>query len=220
MLGVAEKFIKEMASIPRLSIRLGCCMTYFTFSSRLEELDDKIFILETACNEIFSATSLVAVLQTILSVGNYMNGGTSRGGCWAFKLEFLAKLSQIKATGSKHTLMHYITNCMPDHIGTSFYEGLEHIESASTLSLSMLQNDATTLKSMLLVVKSEILKLEGAQNESYVSKMNTFLKDGLKKHDATMSNLTRTNENFQQAARRFGYDIQQDAEDVRIHIQP
>lgn len=46
--------------------------------------------------------------KLILAIGNYMNGGTSRGAAWAFKLDIISKLSEIKSKDNKKTLIQFI----------------------------------------------------------------------------------------------------------------
>ena len=48
------------------------------------------------------------VLETILALGNYLNGSTSRGGAYGFKLEGLLKLGSVKSVDNKESLLHYL----------------------------------------------------------------------------------------------------------------
>ena len=49
-------------------------------------------------------------LEIILAIGNYMNGPSARGGAWAFKLDALTKLNDVKSKDNRQTLMHYIVD--------------------------------------------------------------------------------------------------------------
>ena len=52
---------------------------------------------------------LVQFLEVVLAVGNYMNGGTNRGGIFGFKLSSILKLIDVRGVKiSKYTLLHYI----------------------------------------------------------------------------------------------------------------
>ena len=48
-------------------------------------------VLET-CNEIINSKKFRTVMEYILAVGNYLNGGTSRGGAHGFKISSLTKV--------------------------------------------------------------------------------------------------------------------------------
>lgn len=48
------------------------------------------------------------LLEAVLKTGNRMNVGTYRGGAQAFKLDTLLKLSDVKGTDGKTTLLHFV----------------------------------------------------------------------------------------------------------------
>lgn len=48
------------------------------------------------------------LLEAVLKTGNRMNDGTYRGGAQAFKLDTLLKLSDVKGTDGKTTLLHFV----------------------------------------------------------------------------------------------------------------
>ena len=53
-------------------------------------------------------------LEVILLFGNYLNGSSNRGGAYGFKLDTLAKLSEIKTSDNKKTLFYYIAEYIGD----------------------------------------------------------------------------------------------------------
>ena len=48
------------------------------------------------------------LLEAVLKTGNRMNDGTYRGGAQAFRLDTLLKLSDVKGTDGKTTLLHFV----------------------------------------------------------------------------------------------------------------
>lgn len=48
------------------------------------------------------------LLEAVLKAGNRMNAGTSRGNAQAFNLSSLRKLSDVKSTDGKTTLLHFV----------------------------------------------------------------------------------------------------------------
>lgn len=75
------------------------------------------------------------LLEAVLKTGNRMNDGTYRGGAQAFKLDTLLKLSDVKGTDGKTTLLHFVVQEMIR------YEGLRAVriakESQSQCSANM-----------------------------------------------------------------------------------
>jgi hypothetical protein len=43
-------------------------------------------------------------------VGNFLNGGTSRGGLYGYRLDALLKLATIKSVDQKRNLMNYLAD--------------------------------------------------------------------------------------------------------------
>lgn len=48
----------------------------------------------------------------MLTLGNFLNGGTARGAAFGFKLNALLKLSDTKTTDNKSSLLHYLIKIM------------------------------------------------------------------------------------------------------------
>ncbi|ETV96975.1 hypothetical protein, variant [Aphanomyces invadans] len=104
ILGDTEKFFVAVLDIPRLAQRLRAVHTTWIHRSREDDVRAKAMVLEKAVSELTSSHHTVAVLEIILAVGNYLNGGTSRGGVWGFKLDILPKLAQVPQPRALRTL--------------------------------------------------------------------------------------------------------------------
>ena len=61
-----------------------------------------------ACQELTKSRLFLKLLEAVLKTGNRMNVGTFRGGAQAFKLDTLLKLSDVKGTDGKTTLLHFV----------------------------------------------------------------------------------------------------------------
>uniref|UniRef100_A0A0A9D7R5 FH2 domain-containing protein n=1 Tax=Arundo donax TaxID=35708 RepID=A0A0A9D7R5_ARUDO len=61
-----------------------------------------------ACQELRNSRLFLKLLEAVLKTGNRMNVGTFRGGAQAFKLDTLLKLSDVKGTDGKTTLLHFV----------------------------------------------------------------------------------------------------------------
>lgn len=67
-----------------------------------------LFFHQEACKELRSSRLFLKLLEAVLKTGNRMNVGTIRGGARAFKLDTLLKLSDVKGTDGKTTLLHFV----------------------------------------------------------------------------------------------------------------
>lgn len=107
-LGSAEKFVKAILSIPFAFLRIEAMLYRETFEDEVVHLRKSFSMLEEACNELRSSRLFLKLLEAVLKTGNRMNVGTIRGGAKAFKLDALLKLSDVKGTDGKTTLLHFV----------------------------------------------------------------------------------------------------------------
>jgi hypothetical protein len=67
-----------------------------------------LLVCQVACKELRNSRLFLKLLEAVLKTGNRMNDGTFRGGAQAFKLDTLLKLSDVKGTDGKTTLLHFV----------------------------------------------------------------------------------------------------------------
>lgn len=58
------------------------------------------------------SAALRRVLELTLALGNFLNGGTAKGGAWGFRLDSLSKLTGTKTADGKSTLLHYMARLL------------------------------------------------------------------------------------------------------------
>ncbi|KAH8507286.1 hypothetical protein Peur_049323 [Populus x canadensis] len=107
-LGSAEKFVRVVLSIPFAFQRVEAMLYRETFEDEVVPLRNSFSMLEEACKELRSSRLFLKLLEAVLKTGNRMNVGTIRGGAKAFKLDALLKLSDVKGTDGKTTLLHFV----------------------------------------------------------------------------------------------------------------
>lgn len=94
------------------------------------------FEWQVACNKLRNNRLFLKLLEAVLKTGNRMNDGTYRGGAQAFKLDTLLKLSDVKGTDGKTTLLHFVVQ----EIIRS--EGIRAVRSArASRSISSVKSD-------------------------------------------------------------------------------
>ncbi|TMW95896.1 hypothetical protein EJD97_008211 [Solanum chilense] len=107
-LGSAEKFVMAMLKVPFAFLRIEAMLYRETFDDEVHLLKKSFSMLEEACKELRSSRLFLKLLEAVLKTGNRMNIGTIRGGARAFKLDALLKLSDVKGTDGKTTLLHFV----------------------------------------------------------------------------------------------------------------
>ncbi|KAK7114483.1 hypothetical protein V1264_000538 [Littorina saxatilis] len=113
-LDTPEYLIFEMSKLDHFRERLE----FLRFKNKLQinlfEIDQQLRELNTACDELVNNVPLKNVLQTVLAVGNYLNGGTERGQADGFGLDVLNKLKDFADRSRRGNLLELImrTYCL------------------------------------------------------------------------------------------------------------
>lgn len=105
----AESFLFHLLKkVPSAFPRFDTMLFRSTYESEILQLRECLGTLEMACKELKSRGLFLKLLEAILKAGNRMNAGTSRGNAQAFNLTALRKLSDVKSTDGKTTLLHFV----------------------------------------------------------------------------------------------------------------
>ncbi|KAG6599022.1 Formin-like protein 8, partial [Cucurbita argyrosperma subsp. sororia] len=105
----AESFIFHLLKdFPTAFHRLNAMFFRSSFKSELNRLKDFSQTLSRGCEELMNKGLFTKLLEATLKVGNRLNSGTTRGNAKAFNLNLLLRLSDVKSTDRKTTLLHFI----------------------------------------------------------------------------------------------------------------
>ncbi|KAI3497018.1 hypothetical protein L1887_39399 [Cichorium endivia] len=107
-LGTAERFLKPLIEIPFAFKRLESLLFMCNYQEDESMIKESFVTLEAACVELRKSRLFLKLLEAVLKTGNRMNDGTFRGSAQAFKLDTLLKLSDVKGTDGKTTLLHFV----------------------------------------------------------------------------------------------------------------
>lgn len=83
-------------------------------------------------------------MEAVLRTGNRMNDGTYRGGAQAFKLDTLLKLSDVKGTDGKTTLLHFVVQEIIRSEGLRAARRLRESQSMSSVKTEDLIKDSSS----------------------------------------------------------------------------
>ncbi|CAI0386534.1 unnamed protein product [Linum tenue] len=105
----AESFLYHLLrAIPSAFTRVSAMLFRVNYASEIAQFRESLRTLDMGCKELRNRGLFVKLLEAILKAGNRMNAGTSRGNAKAFKLSSLTKLSDVKSTDGKTTLLHFV----------------------------------------------------------------------------------------------------------------
>lgn len=80
LLDKASQLLFHFNRLPRILPRVECHQIVFTWDAQASIASSQLGIIEGACRELQrSQSDMKRILAFVLSIGNYLNGGTSRG---------------------------------------------------------------------------------------------------------------------------------------------
>lgn len=105
----AESFLYHiLKAIPSAFIRINAMLFRSSYDPDILHLKESLQTLELSCKELRARGIFLKLLEAILKAGNRMNAGTARGNAQGFNLNALRKLSYVKSTDGKSTLLHFV----------------------------------------------------------------------------------------------------------------
>ena len=105
----AESFLYHiLKAVPSAFKRLNAMLFRLNYDTEILEIKEFLQTLELGCKELRKQGVFLKLLEAVLKAGNRMNAGTHRGNAQAFNLASLRKLSDVKSTDGKTTLLHFV----------------------------------------------------------------------------------------------------------------
>ncbi|KAF2311382.1 hypothetical protein GH714_022170 [Hevea brasiliensis] len=105
----AESFLYHiLKAVPSAFLRINAMLFRSNYDAEILHLKESLQTLEMGCQALRTRGLFLKLLEAILKAGNRMNAGTSRGNAQGFNLTALRKLSDIKSTDGKTTLLHFL----------------------------------------------------------------------------------------------------------------
>ncbi|XP_061450482.1 FH1/FH2 domain-containing protein 1 isoform X2 [Rhineura floridana] len=107
-LGSAEQFLLSLSSVPELTSRLQLWAFKLDYETLEQEIAEPLFDLKLGMTQLAKNRTFKCVLATLLAMGNFLNGSQSQG----FELSYLAKVSEVKDTVHRQTLLNHLCYCV------------------------------------------------------------------------------------------------------------
>jgi hypothetical protein len=135
-----DQFLMAMMSIRELRVRLDLLLWIYEFPAQLQELEPEIALAKGAVSDLLSSDRFRTVFNYVLSLGNYVNGGTAKGAAHGVHLKCLSKLADARGSDKKTTLMDFLVLTLQKLGGKSaslvdFADDLEHAAKAAETSI-------------------------------------------------------------------------------------
>ena len=168
-LGKVEQFFAHLAIVPFCELRVEAMLAKMNLEDQNDEVKLRLQSHETASKQVRRSLKddpkqgwLRKTLQMVLKVGNYVNGGTRRGGAYGIKLESIAKMASVKTSNNKSNLIQYCTMEMEKLYGSNVIELLKEeligMEDASKAPLEEIKSGIAKLSKGIQLITSCVEK--------------------------------------------------------------
>ena len=107
-LAPAEQFVYNLTTIHKFDHRMKCWIFRASFEEKVLDIMSVLEILACATRALVENEHIPAVLGLVLTLGNYLNGGTQRGQADGFNVDFLPKLRDVKTKDNSSTLIDFV----------------------------------------------------------------------------------------------------------------
>lgn len=168
----ADQFMKKLCEINDLEKRLDLLLVIMEFPQQFEDLAPNVNNLLQACSELYNSKNFQLMLEYVLSVGNILNTGSTRGGAYGFRLHSLPKMADIRGNNKKYNLLKFLIlqlqQSNPEAL--NFTDELKTVQKAATCS-------SKALFAEVEVMKKDLIKIKKHSSELFLKRNQTNPKD-------------------------------------------
>lgn len=85
LLGPCEQYFQKLSAIKGYDLHVELMLLMHNFGERMDFMERPVRLVYSALKQVKKSAKLKAVLTAILSIGNFVNGGSPRGGAYGYK---------------------------------------------------------------------------------------------------------------------------------------
>jgi len=158
-----------------------------TFEDRIHRFVMPINTTKKAMTQLKNSKKFLKILEVILAIGNYLNGGTFNGTAYGFKLDILTKIADTKNADNSSTLLHYVVSFLQSKYPevVDFMSELTHTEEASRTPTSNFREESSSLRLGLKLIQDQIEVVKNSASNpdvsTYFTRMIKFISSAEKK---------------------------------------
>ncbi|EAY14996.1 Formin Homology 2 Domain containing protein [Trichomonas vaginalis G3] len=156
LLGTAENFVSEVMKVKLYQSHIEFLDLRMTFDEAFKDVLTPLTTLANGFSQLKTSKKFREFLAYILAIGNFLNGGTSRGGAYGFKFDFFTKILDIRTSRSGYTFLNYIAET---------FDVMDLINELPTVP-SCLSVDFDTAKQNFQKLDQSFKKLDKAMEEA------------------------------------------------------
>lgn len=201
-----EKYMKLIATIPRLEVRLKCWAFKLSFIDVVLDVEEDFVKIKQASKDLQKSEQLKNIVAVTISLGNHMNAGNARRErADGFDIDILPRLVDVKSSDNKMTLLQYIIDNIhktnPNVLDIE--KELKSASEAFPVDFKNAQARAQKLTSEFQRVEKDSIRV--IEGNDPADPFNSMMADFIKKGSAQVAKL---NKDMQDCVSSFGQLLQ------------
>lgn len=220
-LATPERFMKVVMEVPAVGARIGHLTFKAQYPHLCEEIGDNLTLLTSAEKRVRTQEGFQYVLEVVLALGNYLNGGTSKGGAFGFRLNTLNKLKATKSakdpeTGLASTLLDYVVRTVNKQRPTarSFLSDFSILADAARAELSLVTGDIMRFAGAVRKLEGALKTLVASPRDRFQSVMGDFCAKARAQADQFETRLKDLTSKCKELVLMFGEDPKTGVEEI------
>ena len=154
----------EVGGVKHVRERIDILCWLHEYNEKMSGLEPDVEHVTAALTELNTSKSFAELLALVLAVGNYMNGGSFRGGAAGFKLDALNKLADVRSTTQPgKTLLDFMVKFICQHhqgVAAKLVSELGNVGSAAKVAYSNISTELNSLKGSVQATLSKLDKVK------------------------------------------------------------
>ncbi|KAM9826049.1 FH1/FH2 domain-containing protein 1 isoform 2-T2 [Syngnathus typhle] len=175
-LGPAERFLAGLASVGSLTPRLQLWSFKLNYEALEKEIAEPLFDLKLAMEQLATNQTFRRILATLLAIGNFLNSSHAAG----FELAYLEKVTEVKDTVHRQSLLHHICNLITESEpqSTDVYSEIPAVTRSAKVDFELLAENLVQLERRCKASWENLKLVSKHETKSALkNKMADFLKD-------------------------------------------
>jgi len=198
-----------MLFLPFLLLLFAGLLLSCDFEEKYEDVLSNVTALNNATRKMKSSIKIRTIMETILALGNYINGSTSKGQCSAFRLDTLKTLPQTKGNDGKTTLLMFLVHLLDDEV-LDLEDVANGTSEACKVTFKQVDEQVGALSSETKILTQEVKKTSNAppsdSGDAFIKAMQSVAETIEKKTKQLNDERTKMKEAFNSFVSSFGED--------------
>jgi hypothetical protein len=165
LLGQPELFVQAVSKVQMYQQHVDFIDLKMTFDELMSDVETPLEILSSGFKQLKESKQFKEFLKYILAVGNFVNGGSNRGGAYGFKFDFFKKILDIRTNKPGYNLTNFIAD---DFDVEKLAAELDALPKMLTVDFDTAKQNFTKLDGAMKKISNQVERAEKLVADGYM----------------------------------------------------